>query len=87
MDFVDDVNLVLALRGRVFQISPEIPNFVDTAVGGAVDFKNVEAAASGDFGATGTFVARGRGWAFLAIDRFCKDSCGGGFAHTSRPAK
>ena len=37
MDFVDNVNAILARRGHIFDISPEFSDFIDAAIGCAVD--------------------------------------------------
>ena len=69
MHFIDDVNFVFARAGGEFDVLAQGADLVDAAVGGAVNFQDVKAAAAGDF-LTGNALAAGfKRWAFFAIKR------------------
>lgn len=88
MDFVDDVNFILAAGGGIGNSLVDLPDIVDAAVGGSVDFHDVEGSALGDVKAGGAFIARlAIVFEGLAIERFSKEAGKRGFAGSSAAAK
>src|SRR3954470_19596704 len=58
VDFVDDVDPELSLRGRVANVVPQLANLFNAVVARAVDLQNVKAVAARDFLAAITDTAR-----------------------------
>ena len=58
--FVDDEDFVAVARRPVADVLAQLAHLVDAAIGGGVDFDDVDAAAGGDFFTTGAHAA-GRG--------------------------
>ena len=84
--FVEDVDLVLVARGAVAGGVAELADFVDAAVGGGVDFDDVDGVALADFEA-GLAVVAGLGRGALggadgvaAVEGRGEDAGDGGFA-------
>ncbi len=74
VDFVDDIDLVRPLGGHVLDLLPQVPDFVDAPVGGAVDFQHVQGGAVGDLPADlAGVVGVGRG-ALLAVEGLGQDA-------------
>ena len=72
--FIDDIDFVLVFGGKVFDVLPELPDFVDPAVRGPVDFQHVDGNSIPDLLTGGAPVAGLRSGAFLAVESFGKDS-------------
>jgi len=68
--FIDDINAVFAGMGSVAQPLAQVAHFVDAAVGGAVDLKDIEAAAFVDFYAGGAGVAGADRRTLVAVQGF-----------------
>ena len=82
--FVDDVDLVLALAGRVLDAFEQmVPDLFDPVVGRAVDFQHVDAASFRDFMAECTGVAGRYGGAVYAVQGLGQDTGGGRLAHAT----
>ena len=83
MRFVQDHNLIPATRGRVANHLAQFAHLIDTAIGGRIDFENIEGVACSDLAARIAFVAGLRRRAPHAVKRFGQDSRGGGFSNAS----
>ena len=87
MHFVDDVNLKAAIGRLITDIVDDLANFVDAAVGSAIDFKNVDGASGGDLVAVAALVAGRRGRTLFAIQCLGKNARGRGFADAAHAGK
>ncbi len=82
--FVDDVDLVLALAGRVLDALEQVrPDLFDAVVGGAVDLQHVDAPAFRYFLAERTVVAGGYGGTVDAVQGLGQDAGRGRLAHAA----
>ena len=80
VDLIDDIDFEFPARGGVRNAVAQILDLADAAVGGAVNFEDVQAAALLDFLAdilVGVEVGLGTGG---AVEGFGEDAGGGGFA-------
>ena len=68
--FVDHVDLESALGRLIAHILDDLANFIDATVRGAVDFKNVDGGACGNFLAMAALVARVGRRPLFAIEGF-----------------
>src|SRR5690349_2619948 len=81
MNFVDDVNLEPSPAGPHASVLPQLADFVDAAIAGAVDFQDIDVFAPADAHADVALVARmGRG-AVHAVERLGENPRGRGLAH------
>ena len=85
--FVEDDDLVCAAGGRVADHVAQFANLVDAAIGGRVDFNDVERIAGGDFLAGVAFIAGICGGTVNAVQSFGEDARGGGFSNAARAGK
>ena len=85
--FVEDDDFVARTGGSVADHFAEFANLVDAAVGGRVDFDDVERRASGDFLAGVALTARIGGGTVNAIQRFGEDARRGRLADAARTGK
>ena len=79
VNFVDDIDFEFSAGGSIGDAIAQFFDFVNAAIGGAVDFENVEATALFDFFANivvGVEVGFG---ALGAVEGFGEDAGGGGF--------
>ena len=76
VDFVDDVNLEPHAAGPHGDVLPQLANFVDAAVAGAVDLQHVDVVAGGDAQADVALVARRGRRAVDAVERLGQDAGG-----------
>jgi hypothetical protein len=75
VDFVDDVNFILAAGGGIGNGLVDLSDIVNAAVGGTVDFHDVEGSALGDIETRGAFIARlAIVFEGLAIEGFGKEA-------------
>ena len=82
--FVDDVDLVLALAGRVLDALEQVrPDLFDPVVGSAVDLQHVDAPAFRDFPAERAGVAGGYGGTADAVQGLGQDAGRGRLAHAA----
>ena len=87
MDLVDDVDLVARSRGEESHFLPELPDLVNPAVGGAIDFHDVQGFTLEDPEAIGAAIA---GLAILgrkAIGGPGEDPGKGSFSYAALPSK
>jgi hypothetical protein len=84
VNFVDDVDLARQDGRRVAHSLPQLPDVIDAAVGGAVDFDDVHRIPTADRSAGGTVVARFFHGAALTVDRLGEDARHRGLAHAAR---
>ncbi len=81
--FVNDVNLILALHGGVFDLFAQVTDIVHTVVGSAVDFQHVHGRTLVHGNAIfADFAGRGRGSLFT-VQSLGENACGGGFPHSA----
>ena len=78
MRLVDDVNLEAIARGPVAEVLDYRAGVIDFAIGGAVDFGNIERAAGANFETSGAFAARIRSRTGRTIEASREDARGGG---------
>ena len=87
MSFVDDIDLVLAADGNEMDLFQQIPDFVDTAVGGGVDLDHIHKGAFGNAAADLAFVAGFAVDGMFAVQSFGEDPRGAGLAGTPGAAE
>ena len=87
MNFVNDVNFVRRIGGRVFARFAQFADLFDAVVAGAVNFEHVERTAFSDFNAAGIGVVEVNFGSAGAIQRLGKNAGDGGFAGAARAAK
>ena len=85
--FVEDHHFVAARGRSVTNHFAQLANLVDAAIGGGVDFENVERSAGGNFAAGVAGVVRLGGGTLHAVERLGEDARGGGFAHAAHAGK
>jgi hypothetical protein len=56
MNLIDDVNLERAVCRLIANVLNDLANLIDSAIGGAVDFDNIDTASLNDFSALNAFV-------------------------------
>ena len=83
MDFVDDVDLELGPHGANADIGAKGADVIDAAVGGAVDFEDIDVITGRDTLADFAFVAGNAVDDIWAIECFGEDAGGGSFADTA----
>ena len=89
MGFVEDIDFEAVARGLVAGGLAEFADFVDAAVGGGIDFNDVDGVASANFGA-GFADAAGLGRRRIfraAVQSRSQDSSDGGFADAAMAAE
>jgi len=79
VNFVDNIDFEFSAGGSVGDAIAQFFDFVDAAIGGAVDLENVEAATLFDFFANIVVGVEVGFWALGAVEGFGKDTGGGGF--------
>src|SRR5262249_22058447 len=87
VDFIDDVNLEARPGRTVLNVLAEIPNLVDAAVAGAVDFQNVDILAGGDTPTNLALIAGRWRRAVYAIQRLGENPSGARLADSARPGE
>jgi len=87
VDFVNDVDLVLAMGRRVLDGLPQVPHLIHAVVRCAVYLQHVEAGAGGNLLARIALVARRDGGAVLAVERLGKDTRHRSLADAAGPDK
>jgi len=87
VDFVDDVNLVAAAVGGEKDLIFQFTDIVDRGVACPVYFDYIEGIAPGDFSALFTFSAGYGSGAVGAVQRFGKNTGGGGFTDSPGAGK
>ena len=79
VNFVDDIDFEFSAGGSVGDAIAQFFDFVDAAIGGAVDLEDVEAAALFDFFTNIVVGVEVGFWALGAVEGFGKDAGGRGF--------
>jgi hypothetical protein len=74
MDLIDDVDPIPTRRRHVPDIFPQLPDFVDAAIGGSVDLLDIHRGAGGDFKAGDASVAGVPTVSLEAVDGLGEDS-------------
>jgi hypothetical protein len=87
VSFIENHDFVAARRRRVANHFAELANLINAAIGGGVDFENVERSAGGNFAAGVARVVGLGGGAFHAVEGLREDSRRGGFAHAANAGK
>ena len=87
MRFVEDHDFVAARSGRVTDHFAKFADLVDAAIGGGVNFENVERIAGGNFAAGIAGAVRLGGGTGGAIERLRQDAGGGRFADAANAGK
>ena len=87
MDFIDDVNLVFVLRGKISDILPEFPDLIDPAVGGSIDFEDIDGDPIPDLLAERALIAGVPRRSLGTIEGFGQDPGDRGFPHPRGPEK
>ena len=85
MHLIDDVELIPAVRGCVFDVLDDnLPDLVDLSVRGGVKFEHVHRVSRRDLFARIADPARPNGRSLNAVQRFRQDSRSRGFAGSAR---
>src|SRR3989338_201954 len=87
MHFINNINFVMAVSRREFDVLPQGADLINAAVGCPVDLNDVKTVGRGDLAAGNTFTARGQGRSFLAIEGLGQDAGARGLAYAPGPAK
>ena len=87
VSFVENHDFVAARGRSVTHHFAQLANLVDAAIGGGVNFENVERSAGGNFAAGIAGVVGLGGGAFHAIQRLGEDARGGRLAHAAHAGK
>ena len=87
MRLVEDDDFVAAPGGRVADHFAQLANLVDAAIRRRVDFDHIERIPQTDFSARVALVARFRGGALHAIERFGEDARRRRLPHAARAGK
>jgi len=85
VDFVNDVDFELAVRGRVTASLAEFADLFDAVVGGAVNFQHVQRPALSDLATGIALVARRRRRSLGTVQRLGEDAGDGGLTDAARP--
>src|SRR5262249_41642287 len=75
-----DVDLVARSAGAEVGVAAQLADFIDAPVAGAVDLEHVDVFAGRNATAHVAVIARGRGRAAFAVERFGQDASRRGFA-------
>ncbi len=70
MNFINDVNFVMPVRRLELDVFAQIPDFIDAAVRGTVNFKHIKAHAARNLIARDTRPARSLSRPFFTIQSF-----------------
>ncbi len=81
VDFIDDVDLVPVLGGKVLDILPQFPDFVDPPVGSSIDLQDIHRNPVPDLLAESAMVAGVNRGPFLTVQGFGQDAGHRGLAH------
>jgi hypothetical protein len=73
MHFIDDVDFVFVLGGKILDVLPQLPDFVDPPIRGPVNLQNVNRDPLADFFAKRAMIAGMGGRALLAIQGLGQD--------------
>jgi len=88
VDFINDVNFILAAGGGISDGFIDLPDIVDTAVGGSVDFHDIEGPSLRDVETRGAFITRlAIVFEGLAIEGFGKKTGKCGFSGSPAAAE
>jgi hypothetical protein len=79
--FIDDVDLVFVLGGKILDILPQFPDFVDSPVGSSIDLQYVYRNPIPDFLAERAVVTGVTRGPFLTVQGFSQDSGYRGLPH------
>jgi hypothetical protein len=75
--FIDNVNLERATRRLIANVFDDLPDLIDSAIGGAINFDYIDTISLDNFFALNAFVTRGWSRTPSAIQRFRENpSCG-----------
>ena len=83
MSFIENYDFVARGGGRVADHLAQFTNLIDTAIGGGVDFEDVERSAGGDFFAGVTGIIGLGGGTFGAVESFRENASSRRFADTA----
>ena len=84
MHLIDDVHTLFHLAGRINSIVPQVPDIVDTIVGGRIDLQHIHAGARIDGPAGLADIAGVAVMGIQTVDRLGKDLGAAGLARTPR---
>ncbi len=84
--FVDDVDLVARATGPHTNIGSQLPDFIDTAIAGSIDFDHIDVLARID-GLRYIVVQRSGGWPARGVQSFGEDPGRGSFANSTSTCK
>src|SRR5688572_3151110 len=87
VDFINDVNLERAARRLIANVFDNLTNLVNSAIGGAVDFDDIDTISLDDFLTLNAFVTRDWSRALSAIQCFGENPSCGCFADAANPSK
>ena len=87
MNFINDDDLELRAGGHEADVFFQLANFLNTPVGGTVDFVQINRTACHDLFAGAAFVAGFRRFTLFAVYRLGHDPGKGSFAGTAHPAE
>ncbi len=85
--FVDDENPVEVSSRKVADGFTKLADFINPAVRGGVDFKNIHRISLGNFNTRRAFAAGSHGRPLGAVQRLCQNARRGGLAHSPRTGK
>ncbi len=87
MHLIDNINLEASVSRLVPDVFDDLTNFIDTPIGGPINFQNIDRAALGDLLALGAFIARLGSRSPFAVERFGQDPGRRSFAHAAHAGK
>ncbi len=83
MRFVDQEDLVAVTRRQVTNRFPQLPDFVDAAIGGRVNLLHIDGISRGNFEARGAGAIRRHRGTLKTIERFGQNARGGRLSHAA----
>ena len=87
VDFVNDIDPIVAAERRKLHVLTDFPHVVHTGVGSAVNLDHIDRCALSDLQAAGADVTGGRDGTTLAIERLGEDARHRGLADSARSRK
>ncbi len=81
MNFINDEDFIRSIHGRVFYDFPQIPDFLDSPVGGTINFQYVQIPSVGNFLASIAGVTGYTIFGLGAVQGFGNNACGRGFPY------